>query len=116
MEKSFLADAVLISILPDKNSNKGESVKFLSGKVIKDQSKRFKIGSYINAVQIEISDKDTFLTIEGNLFKSSNIPEFIEVSCAEFLLLRMNSLNLDQIIDIRNCSDKNKLILAFDSA
>lgn len=114
MERTYLDDAVLISILSNSSSDKGCEVKFLSGKVINDQTQKFKVGKFIITLQLEMCGKDVFLTKEGGLFETYNSPSVQEVSCSEFLLMRINSFKLSQILSIRQNTNKAKLISAFD--
>jgi len=110
MDRTFLDDAVLISVL----SNIDCDLKFLTGKVIDDKTNRFQVGEFLITLQLELCGKDVFLTKRGELFETSDYPSITEVSCAEFLLMRTNSFSLKQILDIRECIDKAKLIAAFD--
>jgi hypothetical protein len=110
MERTYLDEGVLISVL----SNEGCELKFLTGKVIDDKTNRFQVGRFLITLQLELCGKDTFITKRGELFETSDYPSIIEVSCAELLLMRTNSFSLKQILDIRECTNKAKLIAAFD--
>lgn len=115
MDRTFLDDAVLISVLSNVGSEKNCDLKFLSGKVIDDATNRFRIGRYLITMELEVCSTDVFLTKKGELFETSNSPSVIELSCAEFLLMRVNSFKLEQILAMRECINKSKLISAFDS-
>jgi len=115
MERTYLDDAVLISVLSNVSSERNCDVKFLAGKVINDPTNRFRVGRFLITIELEICCPDLFLTKEGDLFETSNSPSITEVSCAEFLLMRINSFKLDQILSMRQCLDKSKLISAFDN-
>lgn len=110
MERIYLEDGILISV-KSKNS---KNVKFLSGKVINDKKNKFQIGKFIITMELELFGKDVFLSKRGELFETSNPPDTMEVSCAEFLLMRTNSFGLKDILKIRECSDNATLIAAFD--
>ena len=115
MERTYLDDAVLISVRPNSGSEEGCDLKFLAGKVINDPTNRFLVGRFLITTELEICCTDLFLTKEGDLFETSNSPSVTEVSCAEFLLMRINSFKLEQILSMRQCLDKSKLISAFDN-
>lgn len=114
MERTYLDDAVLISVLSNSNNEADCEVKFLTGKVINDQTKKFPVGKFIITLQLELCGKDVFLTKEGDIFETSNYPTVTKVFCAEFLLMRINSFKLDQILAMRQSMDNAKLIAAFD--
>lgn len=113
MERTYLDDADLISVLPDLKVE--EEVKFLSGQVVNDQTNKYKSGKYLITQELELCGKDVFLTRGGEIFKTSNFPSETEISCAEFLLMKINNFELKQILAIRQCTDKVKLISTFDS-
>jgi hypothetical protein len=115
MEKTYLDDAVLISVLSNISSDKNCDAKFLAGKVINDQTNRFRPGIFLITLELEMCGTDVFLTKRGDLFETSNSPKVTEVSCAEFLLMRINSFKLEQILAMRQCTDNAKLISAFDN-
>ena len=114
MERIYLDDCALISVLDSISSEKQCDVKFLTGKVIQDQTNRFQVGKLLITVELELCGGDVFLTKEGDLFETSNSPTINEVSCAEFLLMRINSFKLSQIFAMRQNTNKAKLISAFD--
>ena len=115
MERTYLDDGVLISILSNSSSDKGREVKFLAGKVINDQTKKFKVGRFLLTPELELCGKCVFLTKDGGVFETSNYPSITEMFCAEFLLMRINSFELEQILAMRRCTDNAKLISAFDN-
>jgi hypothetical protein len=114
MERTYLDDGVLISVLDSVSREKQSDIKFLTGKVIHDNTNRFQIGRSLITLELELCGGDVFLTKEGDLFETSNSPIVIEVTCAEFLLMRINSIKLDQILSMRQNTNKSKLISAFD--
>ncbi len=114
MERTYLDDAVLISILPNSDSEKDSGVKFLTGKVINDQTNQFRVGRFITTVQLELCTNNVFLTKSGEIFETSNTPSVTKMFCAEFLLMRINSFELKQILAMRQCTNNAKLISAFD--
>ena len=114
MERIYLDDAILISVLDSMSSEKQCDVKFLTGRVIGDKTNRFQVGKFLITVELEICGGNVFLTKGGDLFETSNSPTIIEVTCAEFLLMRINSFNLSQILAMRQNTDKAKLISTFD--
>jgi len=114
MERIYLDDGFLISVLDSISNERQCAIKFLTGKVIQDKSSRFKAGKFIITLELELCDGNVFLTKEGDLFETSNSPTIVEVTCAEFLLMRINSFNLSQIIAMRQNTDKGKLISVFD--
>jgi hypothetical protein len=115
MERTYLNDAVLISILSNSNNDKGSEVTFLTGKVINDQTNKFRVGKFLITTELELCSKNVFLTKTGELFETSNFPSMTEMFCAEFLLMRINSFELEQILAMRRCTDNAKLISAFDN-
>lgn len=114
MERIYLDDGFLISVLDSISNEKQCDVKFLTGKVIQDKSNRFQAGKYLITLELELCGGNVFLTKEGDLFETSNSPTVVEVTCAEFLLMRINSFNLSQILAMRQNTNKAKLISAFD--
>jgi hypothetical protein len=114
MERTYLDDGVLISVLDSVSREKQSDIKFLTGKVIHDKTNRFQIGKFLITLELELCGEDVFLTKEGDLFETSNTPIVIEVSCAEFLLMRINCFKLEQILAMRQNTNKAKLISAFD--
>jgi hypothetical protein len=115
MERTYLDDAVLISVLDNISSEKKCDILFLCGKVINDRTNRFQIGKFLITTELEMCSKDVFLTKNGDLFETSDPPNITTVSCSEFLLMRINSFQFEQILSIRECRDKSKLISAFDN-
>ncbi len=113
MENIYLEGADLISVIPDLYVD--EDVKFLVGRVVNDLTNRYEAGEYLISRQLELYGKDVFLTKYGEIFKTSSCPLESEISCAEFLLMKLNNFELKQIIDIRQCNDKALLISAFDT-
>lgn len=114
MERTYLDDGVLISVKSNISSEKYCEVKFLTGRVTADKTNRFQVGRFLITLQLELCNKDVFLTKEGELFETSNSPSITEVSCAEFLLMRINSFKLEQILSMRQHTNKAKLLSAFD--
>jgi hypothetical protein len=114
MDRIYLDDAVLISVQSNSTSEKGSQIKFLTGKVINDKTKRFQVGRFLITLQLELLGNDVFLTKNGEIFETSNSPSVTEVSCAELLLMRISSFELEQILSIRDCKDNAKLLSAFD--
>ena len=114
MERTYLDDAILISVLDSISSEKQCDAKFLTGKVVHDKTNRYQIGKSLITLELELCVGDVFLTKSGDLFETSNSPSVTEVSCAEFLLMRINSFKLSQIIAMRQNMNKAKLISAFD--
>lgn len=114
MEKIYLDEAALISIQPNLSSEDGCEIKYLTGKVINDESNKFQIGRFIITLQLELCGRDVFLTKDGLLFETSNSPSTTEVFCSEFLLMRINSFKLSQVLAMRQCNNNAKLISAFD--
>ncbi|PKH86876.1 hypothetical protein [Colwellia sp. Bg11-28] len=114
MERTYLYDGVLISVLDSVSREKQSDIKFLTGKVIHDNTNRFQVGKSLITLELELCGGNVFLTKEGDLFETSNSPIVTEVSCAEFLLMRINSLKLNQILAMRENRNKSKLISAFD--
>ncbi|MBL4909890.1 MAG: hypothetical protein JKX78_07700 [Alteromonadaceae bacterium] len=114
MERIYLDDAVLISVLDSISGEKQCNAKFLAGKVIHDKMNRFRVGKSLITVELELCGEDVFLTKDGDLFETDNSPCITEVSCAEFLLMRINSFKLTQILAMRQNTNKAKLISAFD--
>jgi hypothetical protein len=55
-----------------------------------------------------------FVTKDGRIFETSNLPTVLVVSCAEFLLMRTNYFEAEDILRIIDCSDKSRLLAAFD--
>lgn len=115
MERTYLDDAFVVSVQSSSNSEESSEVKFLIGKVINDQTNIFPIGRFLITRQLELWSDNVFLTKIGEVFETSNSPSNIELSCSEFLLMRINSFKLTQILSIRECTDKAKLISAFDN-
>jgi hypothetical protein len=114
VERTYLDDAVLMSVQDSISGEKQCDAKFLTGKVIHDKTNRYQIGKSIITLELELCGGDVFLTKEGDLFETSNSPGTAEVSCAEFLLMRINSFKLSQILAMRQNTNKAKLISAFD--
>jgi hypothetical protein len=114
VERTYLDDAVLISVQSNSSSEKCCEVKFLTGKVINDQTKKFQVGKFIITLQLELCGKDVFLTKDGEIFETSNFPTVEKVFCAEFLLMRINSFKLEQILAMRQSTNNAKLISTFD--
>jgi hypothetical protein len=115
MERTYLDDGVLISVLSNSSTENGREVKFLTGKVINDQTNKFKVGRVVLTSELELCDKGVFLTKDGEVFETSNIPSMTEMLCAEFLLMKINSFQLEQILAMRKCTDNGKLISVFDN-
>ena len=114
MERTYLDDGVLISVLDSISGEKQRNAKFLTGKVIHDKTNRYQVGKSLITLELELCGGDVFLTKEGDLFETNNSPSVTEVSCAEFLLMRINSFKLSQILAMRQNTNKAKLISAFD--
>jgi hypothetical protein len=114
MERIYLDDGVLISVLDSISGEKLGNAKFLAGKVIHDKTNRYQVGKSLITLELELCSEDVFLTKEGEIFETSNSPTVVEVSCAEFLLMRINSFKLSQILAMRQNTNKAKLISAFD--
>jgi hypothetical protein len=114
MERTYLDDAVVVSVRASSINEDGSEMKFLIGKVINDQTKQFPVGKLIMTLELELWSKSVFMAKDGTIFESSNFPSDIEISCTEFLLMRINSFKLTQILSIRECTDNAKLISTFD--
>jgi len=114
MERTYIDDGVLISVLDSISGQKQCNAKFLTGKVIHDKTNRYQVGKSLITLELELCGGDIFLTKEGDLFETNNSPSVTEVSCAEFLLMRINSFKLSQILSMRQNTNKAKLISAFD--
>lgn len=114
MERIYLDDAIVISVLDSISGEKQCNAKFLTGKVVHDKTNRYQVGKSIITLELELCGGDVFLTKQGDLFETNNSPSVTEVSCAEFLLMRINSFNLNQILGMRQNPNKAKLISAFD--
>jgi hypothetical protein len=112
MENIYLEGADLISVISDLKTE--EDVKFLVGRVVNDLTHQYEPGEFIISKELKLCGKDVFLTIHGEIFKTSSCPRESEVSCAELLLMKLNNFELNQILDIRQYSNKGKLISAFD--
>jgi hypothetical protein len=115
MERTYLDDAVVVSVQSSSNSEESSEVRFLRGKVINDQTKKFQVGRFLLTLQLELWSDNVFLTKIGEVFETSNSPNIIEVSCSEFLLMRINSFELEQVLSIRDSTNQAKLISAFDN-
>lgn len=115
MEKTYIADGVLISVLSEKSCRNTCNIKFLAGRVTNDETNQITTGSYLITLEVEWYGDFIFFTKDGRIFETSNLPTVLEVSCAEFLLMRTNSFEAEDILRIRGCSDKSQLIAAFDN-
>ena len=113
MENIYLDNADLISVIADLKVE--EDVKFLVGRVVNDLTNRYEPGEFIISKELELCGKDVFLTINGEIFKTSSCPSISEVSCAELLLMKLNNFELKQILYFREYRNKGKLISAFDT-
>ena len=116
MGKTFIEDGVLISVLSEKSYRNDCNLKFLAGRVVNDESGQINSGNYLITLQIEFYGDSIFFTKDGRIFATSNLPTVLEVSCAEFLLMRTNSFEAEDILKIRDCPDKSRLIAAFDNS
>ena len=114
MERTYLEDAFLMSVQDSISGEKQCDAKFLTGKVIQDKTNQYQVGKSLITLELELCGEDVFLTKEGEIFETSNSPTVVEVSCAEFLLMRINSFKLSQILAMRQNTNKAKLISAFD--
>jgi hypothetical protein len=114
MERTYLGDSVVVSVRSSSISEESSEVKFLIGKVINDQTKQFPIGKLLITLELQLWSNSVFMAKDGTIFETSNSPSDIEISCAEFLLMRINSFKLTQILSIRECTDNAKLISTFD--
>ena len=113
MENIYLDNADLISVKSDLEVEK--DLKFLFGRVVNDLTNRYEPGEFIISKELELCGKDVFLTICGEIFKTSSCPSESEVSCAELLLMKLNNFELKQILYFREYRNKGKLISAFDT-
>lgn len=114
MGKTYIEDGVLISVLSEKGYKNQCNIKFLAGRVTKDQERLVDAGSYLITLQLEWYSNTIFITKDEKIFETSNLPVVIEVTCAEFLLMRTCSVKVDDILRIRQCTDIARLIAAFD--
>ena len=62
MEKTYLNDGVLISVLDSIGDEKQCGAKFLTGKVIHDKTNRYQVGKSIITLELELYGRDVFLT------------------------------------------------------
>jgi len=115
VENIYLECADLISVITDLNVEKDTNPKFLVGRVVNDLTDRYESGEYLVSQQLELSGEDVFLTKCGEIFKTSTYPTESEISCAEFLLMKLNNFELKQILEIRQYNNKGQLIAAFDT-
>ena len=114
MGKTYIEDGVLISVLSENGSINQCNIKFLAGSVVNDQAEIMTTDSYLITLQLEWYSNYIFITKDEKIFETSNLPVVIEVTCAEFLLMRTCSFKVDDILRIRQCTDKARLIAAFD--
>lgn len=114
MNCTHLNESELISVIAYFEGEKKCIGKYLSGVVAEEGTDKLNIGSNIMTPELVWSSKYVFLTDEVTIYETSSIPEVTEISCTEFLLMRLNGLGLKHLLAIRQCSDKSMLISALE--
>jgi len=114
MNCTYLNESELIYVIEYIGGKKKCIGKFLSGVVTGGGTDKLKIGSNIMTAELVWYSTNVFLTDEVAIYETSSVPEVTEISCIEFLLMRMNDIGLKQLLAIRQCSDKAQLISAFE--
>jgi hypothetical protein len=110
MNSTQIDECELISVLASIRGEKKSISKFITGVVVDDGTDRFEVGKAIMTPELEWHANNIFITNEVAIYESSTIPNTTEISCTEFLLMKLNSLGLKEILKIRECDGKRDLL------
>ncbi|MFT4803094.1 MAG: hypothetical protein ACI9YE_000283 [Psychroserpens sp.] len=110
MDSTHVDECELISVLASIQGEIKSISKFITGVVIDDETDRFEVGKAIMTPELEWYSNNIFITNEVAIYESSTVPNITEISCTEFLLMKLNSLGLKTILKIRECDGKGNLL------
>lgn len=114
MNCTHLNESELVSVIAYFEGKKKCIGKYLLGIVTEGETDKLNIGSKIMTPELAWYSKNVFLTDEVAIYETSSVPEVTEISCTEFVLMRVSSIGLKQLLAIRQCSDKSMLISALE--
>ena len=112
VESIRLEDSELVSVVVNLPSGKKSIGTYLIGIVAEDITETVKVGSKIMTPELEWHSETVFITGEVGIYETSSAPTTTDITCTEFLLMRLNSLGLEAILMLRSCSNKKMLVSA----
>ena len=107
MKKTYLKDTTILSIVDFQNSEKTLLGKFLFGFVIKDETNRFEPGFRVITSTIKTQDCSEIITKSGSCYVINIKPEELNITFAEFVVMRHRLYSPAEILKMRKMLKQN---------
>ncbi|OUR62372.1 hypothetical protein A9Q74_05220 [Colwellia sp. 39_35_sub15_T18] len=99
--KTFLKEATILSVVDFQNSEKTLLGKFLFGFVIKDETNRFEPNFRVITSTIKTQNLFEFITKSGSCYVINDDPTNLDITFAEFVVMRERLYSPDDILELR---------------
>lgn len=107
MKKTYLKDTTILSVYDFQNSERKLLGKFLFGIVINDETNRFKSGVRVITSTIQSQDYFEFITKSGSCYVINIKPEELNITFAEFVVMRHRLYSPAEILKMRKMLKQN---------